>query len=262
MKPRPVKSPLQVQTNDPLFLVKLGADLLKVHENLLKKVDQFNAGVSELETHAKRIMNLPAGERGPQGFKGDKGDPGKDGNNGTNGKDGEMPDLSVIAELVIAMLPKSKELKLPTKKEILEALKDELKENFTTKAEMRVFNSQLAGKVYGKDTWARGAGTTVSAGANITLTPLPDGTVQINASGGGSGTNVTTQYSLTAVQAGSDVTIDLSQLTNFATYAGLVQVQRNNIPQTETINFTQTPTEVTILEADAGEVFNIVYAYN
>lgn len=102
---------------------------------------------------------------------------------------------------------------------------------------------------------------TMSAGSNITLVPKADGTVEINASGGGSGTNVTTQYQLTAVQAGSDITIDLTQLTNWATFSDLIAVYRNNIMQTEGIDFTFASPTVTIANADAAEIFNVTYAY-
>lgn len=75
--------------------------------------------------------------------------------------------------------------------------------------------------------------------------------------------NVTTQYVLAAVQSGSDVTIALSQLTNFATLSSIITVYRNNVPQTQgaSYNFTATATVVTIFNADAGEIFNITYSY-
>lgn len=85
--------------------------------------------------------------------------------------------------------------------------------------------------------------------------------------GGGAGTTtggltVTTQYLLTAVQSGSDITIALSQLAHFATFSQAITLTRNNQPQTLGPNFTITPTVITILNADAGEVFNLTYSYS
>lgn len=48
---------------------------------------------------------------------------------------------------------------------------------------MKVVSSQLAGKIYGKDTWARGGGDTVAAGVNVTITNV-NGQKVISASGG------------------------------------------------------------------------------
>ena len=83
--------------------------------------------------------------------------------------------------------------------------------------------------------------------------------------GGGSSssvsTNVETQYSLTGTQVGSDVVVALSQLTHFADFTNVIAAMRNQIPQTNGVTCTITATDVTFLDADAGEVFSITYAY-
>lgn len=84
--------------------------------------------------------------------------------------------------------------------------------------------------------------------------------------GGGTtsgGAAVTTQYLLTAVQAGSDVTIDLTQLLNYATFDSIITLFRNNVPQTEgaSYNFTFANPIITVFGADAGEIFNLTYSY-
>ena len=127
--------------------------------------------------------------------------------------------------------------------------------------EISSYRNQLAGKQYGKDTYVRGGGMTMSAGSNITLVPKADGTVEINASGGGSGTNVTTQYQLTAVAAGLDATIDLSQLTNFATFSDLIAVYQNNIMLTEGLNFTLAGSTVTVINGTDSDIYNVTYSY-
>jgi len=164
-------------------------------------------------------------------------------------KDGDTPIVNTEA-IVEEILERLKENNFATQNDI---------ERITT--EVASYRNQLAGKAYGKDTFVRGGGDTVKAGTNVIITRNAAGDKVISAIGGSGGSSVTTQYSLTAVQSGANVTIALSQLTNFATYVSLIAVYRNNIMQTETLNFTQTPTVVTVLDADASEIFNITYAY-
>lgn len=85
--------------------------------------------------------------------------------------------------------------------------------------------------------------------------------------GGGSttsGQTVSTQYLLSAVQSGNDVTIDLTQLSHWLTFSQLIGVYRNNIPQTQgaSYNFTVAGSVLTIFGADASEIYNITYAFN
>lgn len=58
--------------------------------------------------------------------------------------------------------------------------------------EMASYRNQLAGKTYGKDTWARGGGDTVAAGTNVTITTNSDGSKVINATGGSGGVTIET----------------------------------------------------------------------
>lgn len=274
MNRKPVKSPIQ-PTQNPLFLVKLAADLLKVHERFNGGIETLTAHASVIRENAERIKKLPKGDRGERGLKGDPGKDGKDGKDGRDGTDAKIDyDLlrEEVVEDVLARIRQPKDGKdavvdyQAIVAQVSASFAEKLKEMKIAdlphiSRELASYRNQLAGKVYGKDTWARGEGDTVSAGSNITLVPQADGTVQINASGGGSGTNVTTQYQLTAVQSGSDVTIDLNQLTNYATFSDLIAVYRNNIMQTEGLNFSVAGDTVTVNNADAAEIFNITYAY-
>jgi len=274
MNRKPVKSPIQ-PTQNPLFLVKLAADLLKVHESFNGGIETLTAHASVIREKAERIKKLPKGDRGERGLKGDPGKDGKDGKDGRDGTDAKIDyDLlrEEVVEDVLARIRQPKDGKdavvdyQAIVAQVSASFAEKLKEMKIAdlphiSRELASYRNQLAGKVYGKDTWARGEGDTVSAGSNITLVPQADGTVQINASGGGSGTNVTTQYQLTAVQSGSDVTIDLNQLTNYATFSDLIAVYRNNIMQTEGLNFSVAGDTVTVNNADAAEIFNITYAY-
>jgi len=271
-------SPLQdPRLKELAFQTRFAAELLKAYNAFLAGIDDIQSIVAEARQlsnlateHMARIRNLPKGEKGDKGDtvvgpEGPQGPPGKD------GKDGVSPDIDTIVLKAVSRIRLPKDGKdgkdaVVDNEAIVKELIEELKELPVSafpnvERELISHRSQLAGKIYGKDTMVRGGGMTMSAGSNITLVPKADGTVEINASGGGSGTNVTTQYSLTAVQSGSDVTIDLTQLTNYATFTDLILVMRNNTPQTETINFTFVDPIITVFNADAGEIYNVQYAY-
>lgn len=278
---QPIKSPIQAKMGSPLFLVKLAADLLKVHKDFLAKVDVVGDILRETKTERERILKLPPGEKGekgdsivgPQGIQGRPGTPGKDAEvdletivNTAAKKVVMRIDTAEIASIAAGLITQPKDGETPALDAVVAAVIEELKieDRFNgISNEIASYRNQLAGKIYGKDTWARGGGTTVSQGSNITLVPLADGTVQINASGGGSGTNVVTQYALTAVQSGSDVTIDLTQLTHWASFVNLVALYRNNQVQTQgtAYDFTITGSTITVFNASAGDIFNTTYAY-
>jgi hypothetical protein len=245
-------------------LEKLGQEYKKALVTVTKYEELLDTYIAELE----RVQQMKEDKPGEDGYTPIKG---VDYFDGAPGKDAEMIDMDFLVETVLSQIPKPENGKdaVIDYNEVAELVIEKLKADSKLsmndikgfREEMASYRNQLAGKIYGKDTWARGSGTTVSAGSNVTLVPQSDGTVQINASGGGSGTNVTTQYQLTAVQAGSDVTIDLAQLTNFATFSDLIAIYRNNIMQTEGIDFTVAGPIVTINSADASEIFNATYAY-
>lgn len=255
MERKPIKSPMQAKAGSPLFLVKLAADLLKVHRDFLSKVDIFIKENTSIREEISRINKLPEGKQGPRGPQGLMGPAGKDGRDGLDGKDGFMPDLTIIADLVKAEIPKTQEVPVDLiAARAVQQIEDrdllKIDERFKKMGlDIASYRNQLAmgqrqpqaGKIYGKNTWARGGGSGSTS----------------------SGKNVTTQYLLTAVQAGSDITIDLTQLTNWATFDQIICVYRNNIPQTEgaNYNFTKSGSTLTIFNADAGEIFNITYAY-
>lgn len=241
----------------------------EMHEKFLEQVDTLKELLAGNFREMNRIKNLPEGKQGPRGPIGPRGLTGKDGKDGANGKDAVIDVERIVASVMGRIkLPKDgKDAEVNIDELVDRAIEKILSEKklkkehiFGLEPELRSISS-LAGKRYGKDTWARGGGDTVIAGANVTITTNANGQKVINASGGGSGTNVTTQYSLIAVQAGADVTIDLTQLTNWATFDSLIAVYRNNTMQTETLNFTLAANVLTIFNADASEIFNATYAY-
>lgn len=273
------RSPIQMSEGMKklAFEARFMQKLTGMYESLMDALDEVRTLAKEVRTQSQRIQNLPkgpkgdAGPRGPSGFSQKVPTADEVAARLPKPQDGYSPDITEVAQEVMRLIqvPRDgKDAEVDEKavaKEILVLLKEG--KEFTWKDipgldnEISSYRNQLAGKQYGKDTWARGGGDTVSAGSNVTLVRKADGTVEINASGGGSGTNVTTQYQLTAIQAAANVTIALNQLTNFATLDDIIAVYRNNVPQTETLNFTQTPTQITIFNADASEIFNITYAY-
>lgn len=244
------------QSKEMATLIKAQTDTIAKYEKMYVKLADQEAEIVVQEA----VKRIP------------KQKDGKDGVSGRDGRDGKTPSSKEIANMVISMIRQPRDGKdaILDKDEIIEGLIKALKDDKKFKwkdipgleNEIASYRNQLAGKVYGKDTWARGGGDTVSAGSNITLVRKADGTVEINASGGGSGTNVTTQYRLSAVQVGNDVTIDLTQLTNWATFTDFIQLVYNNMPQTEDLNFTVVGSTLTVFNAFTSDTFNVTYAYS
>lgn len=184
------------------LLTKGLSQLYEMHQSFLGKADEFLKGVKSVQEAAATIRALKKGDRGADGGRGPQGIPGvaRDGRDGADGRDGISPqiDKEEIALMVARMIAKPKDGKdaeIPSIDSIVASVIEELTKDDKLGVDKRIsgfrseiasYRNQLAGKVYGKDTWARGSGTTVSAGSNITLTPLPNGTTQINASGSGS----------------------------------------------------------------------------
>lgn len=222
-----------------------------------KRIKELDKALSLYYTELSRLAQI-------KGEKGDTGISGKDGTNGRDGRDAKEIDIESLKNQVLKLIrqPENGKDAIIDDKRLEKMLDEKLKvHKERMESEVSSYRSQLAGKHYGENTWARGGGTTVSAGSNITLVPQEDGTLQINASGGGSGTNVTTQYQLVSVAAGNDATIDLSQLTNFATFTDLIAVYQNNIMLTEGLNFTVSGSVVTVINGTDSDIYNATYAY-
>lgn len=85
------------------------------------------------------------------------------------------------------------------------------------------------------------------------------GVVGITGSGGGgAGTNVDTEV-VTAVQSGSNVTIDLTQLSHV--FVAVEVTFRNGQAITPIASWSLVGNILTIFNADAGEVYMIQYTY-
>lgn len=195
-----VRSPLQVDTRSPLFLVKLAADLLKVHTQFVSKIETFIHESRTTKEEVVRIRSFVEGLRQPKDGETPVIDydevasraaalvqvpsDGKDGINGIDGEDGESPDPFLVAEIAAGLIVRPKDGKdSPSLEAIVQAVITALQETDALEVEKRMvgirnevasYRSQLAGKIYGKDTWARGGGSSSTSSS----TPLtPTGTV-------------------------------------------------------------------------------------
>lgn len=183
-----------------------------------------NEFLTELEAKLRVVDELVAQAEvikvGPQGDKGEKGDTpiaGVDFDIPKDGLNAKELDPQVIIEGVLALMPPPKEVKapvvdhkkiatmaakmivvptpkdpvVPSIEEITQNVVEWFKKNLTVdhipglKNEIASYRNQLAGKVYGKDTWARGGGDTVIAGSNITVTTNTNGQKVIASSASG-----------------------------------------------------------------------------
>lgn len=169
----------------------------RVIDRILKTVLEEVKAVKEIHqevlNESKRIKNLPPGK---------KGDPGRDarGLPGQKGKDGQTPIKGVDywtkqdeEYLIVKILqhirqPKDGQDAVVDIPALVKAVIEEIRSGQSLavgdikglRPEIDSYRNQLAMKQAGQ----HGGGTTVSAGTNITLTPLSNGTTRIDAAGG------------------------------------------------------------------------------
>lgn len=85
-----------------------------------------------------------------------------------------------------------------------------------------------------------------------------NGVVSFTGSGGSGGSNVDTRV-VTAVQSGTDITIDLTQLPH--AFVAVEVVFRNGQGITPIASWSLVGNTVTVFNADAGETYMIQYTY-
>lgn len=200
-------------------------ELARILSRVLLEANDIKAIFKQNQAELSRIKALP---RGPKGDKGDKGEPGttpkvRDGIDGLPGKPGKTPvkgkdywtkaDKEELVAWVFSRIkqPKNGEdavvdvpaIAKETAKYIID---NELISTENVKGlrnEISSYRHQMAMRQAGQS----GGGMTLTEGTNITLTPLPDGTVRIDASGGGAGVTVETP---TGVVDASNTTFGVS----------------------------------------------------
>lgn len=237
----PRKNPMQ-SVNKETLLVKGLNQLSDLHENFSGRVDEFLEGIKEIKEESKKIKSIPetyaqeidAIRKIPKGEKGERGIglPGRD------GRDGETPvvDHEKIARIAAQFIPKPKDGrdgKSPSVDAIVPIVVETLQKSDPLKVEERIagfskeiasYRNQLAGKSYGKDTWARGGGDTVAAGTGITITTNNDGAKVITSTGSGSGTVTSVSVASTNGFAGTVATATTTPvITLKTTVTGLLK---------------------------------------
>lgn len=185
----------------------------------------LESSITDAESHLERAQSIQ------------KGNPGKDGRHGVSPdpeaiatavlrkirqpKDGESPtvDYEEVMHRVARLMPKAerglngKDGKSVSIEEVLEAVKKNIKLEHIPglKNEIDSYRNQLAGKIYGKDTWARGGGDTVIAGAGVSIVNV-NGQKVISASGS-SGTPVWGEILQTQSPTGTVFNLDFTPIT-------------------------------------------------
>lgn len=258
------------------MVAKMMKDLVQIHQTFLDKVEEISA-------HAKTIHNLPKGEKGDTpsiDYPGIIREVVKAIPVPENGKD---VDENALVEKVYGMIKKPKDGRTPiideeriavraaklVPKPIVqemdhEALADLVVEKIAKgkkfkiehvsglKEEVASYRNQLAGKVYGKDTWARGGGDTVIAGTGITITSTVNGQKQISAPGS-PGTAVYEE-----VPTGSGTTFTLAHTP----IAGTLRLYRGGARQESGSDYTLAGNTITLANAlSSGEVLLADYDY-
>lgn len=235
-------TPAMLQMKREVSLAQGMAELIRLHNALLQKADLIAAYVIEVRNEAARIKKLPKGDKGDRGDAGPRGAPGRNAPTieeilaqipmPKDGKDGASPDLEAVAALVMARLtmPKDGKDAIIDHEQIVKDIYEKFIKDIDWRKipglenEMASYRNQLAGKVYGRNTWARGGGS----------------------SGGSSDTQVTSE-----VVSGSGTAFTLANTPT----AGTVKLFANGQRLTPVVDFTISgPNITTVLSWDAGTI--------
>lgn len=190
----------------------------------------------------------------------EKGDPGKDGKTPSDAKL-----LTLIKPLIPAPLKLEtanavvEKINRSTKKIKLSQIEDLDKELGRVSKDIRSISRQK-----GSNKMIHGGGMTLVAGSNVTLVRNTNGTWTVAASSGGSSSIATEK--LTAVQNGSDVTLDLTGLAH--TFVSLLFVTRDGqvlMPNGSAgfpgSSWSVSGSVVTVYNADAGNIYLVQYTF-
>jgi hypothetical protein len=271
----PTRSPFQIK--ELAFQTRFAAELLKAYNAFMGTVPRIEAMVQEARTLAQearnqlaRVQNLPKGEKGDsvRGPQGPQGKEGREGYSPIKGKDyfteSEILEVAKRAATFVLTPEDGKDAEIDydtVVKMVYEKMKEEgyLMEEITgVRNEVASYRSQLAGKIYGKNTWARGAGDTIAAGTNITITTDEDGNKVISAQGGTGGAQIATETVTATDAGGNNVNIDLTQLAN--AWTSIELVIRNGVIQNQS-KWSIVGDTLTLTGAVSTNDFQIQYVY-
>jgi hypothetical protein len=93
---------------------------------------------------------------------------------------------------------------------------------------------------------------------SLSATDAGNNIATMTGSGGGTGTNVATE-TLTATQSGTSITLDLTALAH--TFVAVEVVWRNGQALTPISSWSLVGSTVTVVNADAGDVYLVQYTY-
>lgn len=224
-------SPFSPTAVDLTTVMQMFTELMALHEEVMTILENTGTAHDEAK-HLMEVLQQKynAFEDIKKGPKGNEGEPGKSVDMQTviaavasrirQPEDGKSPAITdVVKALTPAVLKQIKKLTPKVKKsdpvaaavpvdtgKLLDQLFEEIQsgkrklnvahiDGLDTKfAEVRnaAAMGRLEGKVYGKDTWARGGGDTVVAGTNVTFGKDANGNKVINATGGSGGFSIIT----------------------------------------------------------------------
>ena len=100
--------------------------------------------------------------------------------------------------------------------------------------------------------------STIDLTGTLSAADAGNNVATVTGSGGGAGTNVATEV-LTATQSGANITLDLTGLLH--AFVAVEVVWRNGQALTPISSWSLTASTVTVVNADAGDVYLIQYTY-
>lgn len=247
------------------------AFLAQTAENRVEELYAAHKPVLEKKVtdETRRILStIKKGDPG-ESIKGDKGDPGESikGEPGENGKRGK-PGKSIKGEPGESIKGEpgkpGKDAESINIDDIVASLSGQFSITDIKGLDVALKNVQRSIRERVRTGMNHGGGMTLVEGSNITLVRNPNGTWTIAATGG-SGSAIATEQVI-AVASGTDVMIDLTQLTDPST--GILFVARNgqvllpngnaNLPGS---SWSQTGSSVTVYNADPSDVYLVQYSH-
>lgn len=176
--------------------------LSAIHDEFTGKIGKADSLLDHVDKHLEQshqaIGRLTEVHDGIRIARGKDGDDGKNADEDAilrrlvskipKPKDGESPqvDYDKLANMIRAQVKDGKDAQVDYEK-LFGMVKEKLTVDHIPglRGEIDSYRHQVAGKVYGKDTWARGGGDTVVQGTGVTITPNANGQKVISATGGG-----------------------------------------------------------------------------
>lgn len=243
--------------------------LKKLIDEMSVMLDEYKAAKTSVEKYESLTTRfLREIERIEKMQRGEQGAPGRDGRDGRDGKDAEEVDLRALARAAAALVrtPQDGKDAIVDYNKIRKDVVRDIVQNKRLKTsdieglrnEIDSYRNQLAGKHYGKDTWARGGGDTVAAGTNVTITVDENGNKVISAQGGSGGAQIATETVTATDAGGNNVDIDLTQLSN--PWSTIEMVIRNGVIQNQS-KWSITGDTLTLIGAVATNDFQLQYTY-